>query len=102
MDPTLVSQIGSVTILLGGLGWLSRQYSSMGKRLDASAKACADRELALNQRLQSLETSRNTDLMAVVNAAMESMKVASNALHENSGTFRIMADRKPPKQGKAS
>ncbi len=92
MDPTLVPQIGSIALLLSGLGWLSRQYVLMGRKVDKSAEECAKRERALVERVQSLEDGRASDLRSTLDAAMEAMRLTAGALHENSGTFRTMTE----------
>ncbi len=92
MDPSLVPQVGSVALLLGGLGWLSRQYVLMGRKVDKSADECAKRERALVERVQSLEDERNQDLKSTLEAAMEAMRLTAGALHENSGVFRTLTD----------
>jgi hypothetical protein len=86
--------ISAVTIALvvAGMRVLWTQYLDTRKELRANADACAEREAALVKRVQSLEDSRNSDLVSVINAAMESMRMTATALHENSGTFRIMAE----------
>lgn len=92
MDPTIIPQVGSVAILLGGIAWLSRQYVIMGRKLDASAADCIKRERLLVERVQSLEDGRNADLRQIVDAAMESMRLTASALRENSGSFRAMTE----------
>lgn len=92
MDPSVIPQIGSVAILLAGIGWLSRQYVVMGRKVDKSAEECAKRERALVERVQSLEDGRASDLRATLEAAMAAMQLTASALHENSGTFRTMCE----------
>ncbi len=95
MDP-IVSQLGAagvvVAVLVGGMRWLSSRYEIMELKLDASAKACAERESALVSRLQSLEDSRRDELSGLIDATLESLRLSAGALRENSGFFRMVAE----------
>ncbi len=92
MDPTLSGQIGIVAVVIGGMYWLSQRYVEMGKKLDASAQACAEREAKLVDRLQALEDSRNSDLVNVVTGAVAALRETSNALQTNAATFQHWAE----------
>lgn len=95
MDPAFTQYgVAAVTvgIVIGGMRVLWKQYLDTRKELKASAADCLERERALVSRVQSLEDGRHFDLVSVVNAAMESMRITADALHQNSGTFRIIAE----------
>jgi hypothetical protein len=96
VDLTSLTQYGAagvtVGIVLVGMRALWTLYLDTRKELRASASACAERETKLVERLQALEDNRHVDLVSVVNAAMESMRITAEALRQNSGAFRIMAE----------
>lgn len=95
MDPA-IAQYGAAAVTVGiviaGMRVLWKQYLDTRKELRASSKACEDREAKLVERLQALEDNRHVDLVSMVNAAMESMRITAEALRQNSGAFRIMAE----------
>ncbi|MES2531978.1 MAG: hypothetical protein V4636_13150 [Pseudomonadota bacterium] len=92
----LISQLGVagivVAVLIAGLRWISNRYEAMDVKLDAAAKACAERESALITRVQSLEDSRNSNLTGIVDATLESLRLSAAALNSNSGAFQAMIE----------
>ncbi len=95
MDPAF-AQYGlagiTVGIVITGMRVLWKQYLDTRKELRANAADCVEREKALVERVQSLEDSRNADLSATIHAAMDALRMSASALHENSGTFRLLTE----------
>lgn len=91
MEPAIL-QLGvagvMVLMLLYGIGWFSKRDERNQDKLDEAAKDCAQREGKLVLRLQSLEDSRNHDLMNVVSGAVQALQEAGSALRTNADTFQ--------------
>lgn len=90
MDP-LYQQLGIagalVAVLIGGMRWLSGQYETMRGELREAAKACADRETKLIERIQSLEDSRHCDQQTALLGCTDALKETAGALKVATSLF---------------